>query len=280
MKTDNPYHYDKIAEAIQYLDDHFQEQPSLDQLAEQLNLSPFHLQRLFKDWVGVTPKKYLQFLSVSYAKSKLKKSDATLFDTALDTGLSGTGRLHDLFINLEGMTPGEYKNGGEHLSINYRYDETPFGNILVASTQKGICYLAFIENNETGLAELKKQFPNAQYQSQEDELQREVLAVFHNDWDELKEIKLHLKGSEFQLKVWEALLSIPSGKLATYGEIAQKIEQPKASRAVGTAIGSNPIAYLVPCHRVIQSSGKTGGYRWNPIRKKAILGWEAAKTDS
>lgn len=270
------YHYDKIAEAIQYLDEHFKEQPSLDTIAEQIHMSPFHFQRLFKDWVGVSPKKYLQFLSVNYAKSQLQHNENTLFDTALETGLSGTSRLHDLFVNIEGMTPGEYKNGGEKLSINYSFAESPFGDMLVASTQKGICFMVFVEDVESGLLELRKQFPKATYQRKVDQLQQAALFIFQNDWSKLSEIKLHLKGTDFQLKVWEALLSIPQGKLATYGEIAKKINQPKASRAVGTAIGSNPIAYLIPCHRVIQSSGNTGGYRWNPIRKKAIIGWEAA----
>ena len=274
----NTYHYDKIAEAIEYLDEHFKEQPTLDDIAKHLNMSSFHFQRLFKDWVGVTPKKYIQFLSVNYAKNKLKKDENTLFDTALDTGLSGTSRLHDLFINIEGMTPGEYKNGGKSLNINYSYAETQFGDILVASTKKGICHIAFVDNEEEALQVLINSFPNANYQQKTDNIQQEILMVFLNDWDKLNEIKLHIKGTDFQLKVWEALLTIPKGKLETYGEIAKKIAKPNASRAVGTAIGSNPIAYLIPCHRVIQSSGKTGGYRWNPIRKKAILGWEAAKT--
>lgn len=280
MNADKSYHYAKIAEAIQYLDTHFQEQPSLENVAEHIHMSPFHFQRLFKDWVGVTPKKYLQFLSVNYAKSRLEKNESTLFDAALDTGLSGTGRLHDLFINIEGMTPGEYKNGGEKLSINYSYAETPFGDVLIASTGTGICHIAFEDDHEEGVISLKKQFPKARYQQKSDRVQQSVYKIFANDWEEPSEIKLHLRGSEFQLKVWEALLSIPKGGLATYGDIAQEIDHPKASRAVGTAIGSNPIAYLIPCHRVIQSSGKTGGYRWNPIRKKAILGWEAAKTEA
>ncbi|KAB1154209.1 methylated-DNA--[protein]-cysteine S-methyltransferase [Tenacibaculum aiptasiae] len=274
----NTYHYNKIAEAIEYLDEHFKKQPSLDDIAEHIHLSPHHFQRLFKDWVGVSPKKYIQYLSLNYAKKKLKKDGNTLFDTALETGLSGTSRLHDLFINIEGMTPGEYKNGGKTLNINYSYAETQFGDILVATTKKGICHIAFVDNKEEALQILINNFPNANYEQKVDKIQQEILKVFLNNWDELSEIKLHLKGTDFQLKVWEALLTIPKGKLATYGEIAKKIAKPNAQRAVGTAIGSNPIAYLIPCHRVIQSSGKTGGYRWNPIRKKAILGWEAAKT--
>ena len=285
--SSTPIQYDKIAKAIEYLDEHFKQQPSLDQVAEQLNMSSFHFQRLFKDWVGISPKKYVQFLTVSYAKSQLEVEKSNLLNVAVDSGLSGTGRLHDLFVSIEGMTPGEYKKGGQSLTINYSFSETPFGEVIVASTNKGICYLAFIENIEQGLDELKQQFPKATYQQQVDTFQKDCLSIFRNDWSnindsklhtlKLKKMKLHLKGTDFQLKVWQALLSIPQGGLVTYGEVARRINQPTASRAVGTAIGSNPIAYLIPCHRIIQSSGHTGGYRWNPIRKKAIIGWEAAK---
>ncbi|UTW66321.1 methylated-DNA--[protein]-cysteine S-methyltransferase [bacterium SCSIO 12643] len=277
MKENSTYYYDKVANAIQYLDDHFKEQPSLEEIATHMNLSPYHFQRIFTEWVGVSPKKYIQFLSVNYAKNILEQSGKSLFDTALDTGLSGTGRLHDLFVNIEGMTPGEYKNGGEKLTIHYSFAETPFGDILVAATQKGVCFMSFIMSQEEGKNVLKKEFPNAIFVQKADKMQQDALFIFQNDWSKLNEIKLHLKGSDFQLKVWEALLSIPQGKLTTYGVIAKKIHQPNASRAVGTAIGNNPVAFLIPCHRVIQSSGKFGGYRWNPIRKKAIIGWEAAQ---
>lgn len=277
MKENSTYYYDKVANAIQYLDDHFKEQPSLEEIATHVNLSPYHFQRIFTEWVGVSPKKYIQFLSVNYAKNVLEQSGKTLFDTALDTGLSGTGRLHDLFVNIEGMTPGEYKNGGGKLTIQYSFAETPFGDILVAATQKGVCFMSFILSQDEGMNDLKKEFPNAAFVQKVDKMQQDALFIFQNDWSKLNEVKLHLKGSDFQLKVWEALLSIPQGKLTTYGVIAKKIHQPNASRAVGTAIGSNPVAFLIPCHRVIQSSGKFGGYRWNPIRKKAIIGWEAAQ---
>lgn len=277
MKT-TTYQYNKIAEAIQYLDENFKEQPALNEIADHVNMSPFHFQRLFKEWVGVTPKKYVQYLSINFAKSRLEAKN-TLFDTAIDTGLSGTGRLHDLFINIEGMTPGEYKNGGEKLQINYSFAESPFGDLIIAATNKGICHIAFVEDTNEGLEELKSIFPNARYHQKVDQIQQSALFIFQNDWSKLGEIKLHLKGSDFQLKVWEALLTIPQGNLATYGDIAKRINKPNASRAVGTAIGNNPIAYLIPCHRVIQSSGKTGGYRWNPIRKKAIIGWDAAKAE-
>lgn len=270
------YQYEKIAKAIAFIDDNHKGQPSLDAIAEHVNLSPFHFQRLFKEWVGISPKKYLKFISSNYAKSLLRKKESNLFDTAFEMGLSGTGRLHDMFVTIEGMTPGEYKNGGSSLIINYSFAETPFGEIIVAATNKGICHMAFSENNVLAFEELQAIFPNAIFNQKVDKFQQDALFIFHNDWTNLNEIKLHLKGTKFQLKVWEALLSIPYGNLSTYGEIAEAIQHPKASRAVGTAIGNNPIAYLIPCHRVIQKSGKFGGYHWNPTRKKAIIGWEAS----
>jgi len=277
MRDNKTYQYNKIAEAITYIDNNFKEQPSLDIIAKHVNLSAFHFQRLFKDWVGISPKQYLKYISSSYAKSLLKKKENSLFNTAFDMGLSGTSRLHDMFITIEGMTPGEYKNGGSTLKINFSFAETSFGKIIVASTNKGICHLAFSESNTLAFEELQTIFPNATFNQKFDTFQQEALQIFFNDWTNLNKIKLHLKGTKFQLKVWEALLSIPYGNLSTYGEIAKTIEHPKASRAVGTAIGNNPIAYLIPCHRVIQKSGNIGGYHWNPIRKKVIIGWEASK---
>ena len=280
MNTQETINYERIAEAINYIKLNFKEQPNLDEVAEKVNLSPFHFQRLFTDWAGISPKKFLQYLSLEYAKNILKEKQATLFDTAFDTGLSGTGRLHDLFINLEGMTPAEYKNGGAALSINYSFAETPFGNVIVASTPKGICYMAFADDRDIAFIELQQQFPNAKYQQLADAMQQNALFIFRRDWSELAAIKLHLKGTAFQLKVWEALLKIPMGGLNTYGNIAQKIELPNASRAVGSAIGNNPVAFLIPCHRVIRSTGEFGQYHWGSTRKTAIIGWEAAQVNS
>ena len=198
----------------------------------------------------------------------------------METGLSGTGRLHDLFINIEGMTPGEFKKGGENLSINYSYAESPFGDIIVASTPKGICHIAFIDHEERAFEKLKNKFPNATYKQVCDTIQQNALFFFTHDWDKLNRMKLHLKGTDFQIKVWETLINIPMGSLSTYGSIADQIDNPKASRAVGSAIGQNPVAFLIPCHRVIQSTGVFGGYHWGSHRKTAMIGWEAAKTDS
>jgi len=279
MKEQLEINYNRIAEAIEFIKQNFREQPNLDEVAQRVNLSPFHFQRLFNEWAGTTPKKFLQYISLEHAKRLLKDTQATLFDTAIDTGLSGTSRLHDLFINIEGMTPAEYKNGGKNLSINYSFAESPFGNIIVASTLKGVCYMAFNEDEELALENLQAVFPNASFTRKLDMLQQNALFIFQSDWSKLNQIKLHLKGSAFQLKVWETLLKIPMGGVATYGSIARQIEHSNASRAVGSAIGHNPVAYLIPCHRVIQSSGEIGGYMWGSTRKSAILGWEAARTN-
>ncbi len=279
MTEQEQINYDRIAESIRYLKENFKEQPSLNEIASKVHLSPFHFQRLFSDWAGVSPKKFTQYLSVEYAKQLLKGQQETLLDTAYKTGLSGTSRLHDLFVNIEGMTPGEYKMGGENLTIHFSFFKSPFGTLLAASTSKGICHISFEDENRHDLTTLKQQFPNAKYQQKVDKFQQDALLVFQNDWKNLDTINLHLKGSPFQLKVWEALLKIPMGGLTTYGKIAQTIQRPKASRAVGTAIGRNPVAYLIPCHRVIQSSGGLGGYRWGTTRKTAIIGWEASKVN-
>ncbi|WP_299487389.1 methylated-DNA--[protein]-cysteine S-methyltransferase [uncultured Allomuricauda sp.] len=279
MESQEDINYKRIAKAIAHINANFKEQPSLDEIAEKVHLSPYHFQRMFTEWAGISPKKFLQYISVQHAKKILGEHNATLFDAAIDTGLSGTSRLHDLFISIEGMTPGEFKNDGENLNINYSYAQSPFGLIVIASTPKGVCYISFTEDEEKGLYELKTQFPRAEYHQRVDQMQANALMVFGKDWSQVSDIKLHLKGTDFQLKVWESLLKIPKGNLTTYGKIAKMIDKPKASRAVGTAIGSNPIAYLIPCHRVIQSSGGFGGYRWDSIRKTAIIGWEAAHVE-
>ncbi|MDN5289253.1 MAG: ada [Mucilaginibacter sp.] len=276
MNTQEKINYDRIAEAINYIKLNFKQQPNLDDVAEKVHLSPFHFQRLFTDWAGISPKKFLQYLSLDYAKGILKDKQATLFDTAFETGLSGTGRLHDLFINIEGMTPAEYKNGGKELDINYSFAESPFGNIIVASTPKGICYMAFADDREGAFSKLHEQFPNATYTQVVDVAQQDALFIFKKDWSELSNIKLHLKGTNFQLKVWETLLKIPMGGLSTYGDISQQLHSPGASRAVGSAVGANPVAFLIPCHRVIKSTGEFGQYHWGSTRKTAIIGWEAA----
>ena len=280
MKAQDEINFTRIAEAIKFIQLNFKRQPSLEEIAEKANLSPFHFQRLFSEWAGTSPKKFLQYISIGYAKTCLKENQFSLFETALQTGLSGTSRLHDLFVTIEGMTPGEYKNGGENLAINYSFAETPFGTVIIASTPTGICHLVFSDDDELALMQLKTKFPAASYMPKTDLIQQNALAIFQHDWTKLKQVKLHLKGTDFQLKIWETLLKIPMGSLSTYGCIANEIGQPKASRAAGSAIGDNPVAFLIPCHRVIQASGALGGYRWDPNRKTAIIGWEAAKMET
>lgn len=277
MSEQQKLNYERIASAIRFIEENRQDQPKLEAVAEYVNMSLFHFQRIFQEWAGITPKHFLQYLNVEYAKYILQKTHASLLDTAYEVGLSGTGRLHDLFVNIEGMTPGEYKNGGENLSINYSFAESPFGEIFVASTSKGICCMEFADNHETAFNSLLQKFPNAKFSQIVDKTQQNALFIFTQDWSKLKEIKLHLKGTDFQLKVWDALLKIPMGGLTTYGDIATEINNPKACRAVGTAVGENPVAFLIPCHRVIRSSGALGNYHWGEIRKTAIIGWEAAK---
>lgn len=270
--------YGRVEKAIHYINEHFQQQPSLDEIAQAIHVSPYHFQRIFSEWAGVSPKKFMQYISLNYAKSLLKNRIG-LLDVTYETGLSSCSRLHDLFVNIEGMTPGEFKNGGADLTINYCFAESPFGKVIVASTKKGVCNMSFEEDENKALLDLKKHFPNAKYCQLTDKFQQDALFIFQKDWKYLDKIKLHLAGTPFQLKVWESLLKIPMGALVTYGDIAKNIGNPKSSRAVGSAIGSNPVAFLIPCHRVIQSSGKISGYLWGETKKKAIIGWEAAKME-
>lgn len=275
MSQDQSHHYSRIAEAIRYLGENFRSQPDLDELASKMHLSSFHFQRMFSEWAGVSPKKFLQYLSLEHAKGMLRER-ATLMDTAFETGLSGTGRLHDLFIHIEGMTPGEYKNGGAALSIQYAFAETQFGPVIIASTHRGVCYMAFYVEEAAALEELKRKFPGAALSPATDAHQQEALKVFSGA---PAQVKLHLKGTPFQLKVWEALLKIPPGQLSSYNLLAQQIAHHKASRAVGSAVGDNPVAYIIPCHRVIQSSGIIGQYHWGSVRKASMIGWEAAQQE-
>jgi AraC family transcriptional regulator of adaptative response/methylated-DNA-[protein]-cysteine methyltransferase len=277
MDIQNKIHYERIAKAIDFIKQNFKQQPKLDEIAQFVSISPSHFQRLFTEWAGTSPKKFLQYISIEHAKKILKDGNSSLLDTTIKTGLSSTSRLHDLFITIEGMTPAEFKSGGKNLEIEYSYSNSPFGNIFIASTSKGICHLTFEKDKIIALENLKAKYPNAIFMEYNNCLHQNALLIFKNDWTELQKIKLHLKGTDFQLKVWESLLSIPFGQLSTYSSVAKNIGNPKASRAVGTAIGNNPIAFLIPCHRVIKSTGKFDGYHWGTTRKTAIIGWEQSK---
>ena len=268
--------YQRIAAALTYAQANFQAQPDLDELAAQAHWSPFHFQRKFQEWAGVSPKKFLQYLSLDHAKRMLRQQ-VSVAEAAHETGLSGTGRLHDLFVTLEAMTPGEYRHGGAALTIAYSIGESAFGPYLVASTAKGICKLAFLEDEATALAELRAEWPHATLAAQETALHTQVAQFFTRDFPPTGRLHLHLKGTSFQLKIWESLLQVPEGELRTYAQLAEAAERSAAVRAAGTAIGANPVAYLIPCHRVIRGTGELGQYRWGSTRKAALLGCEAAR---
>lgn len=283
MTAQNKFDFNRIADAIDIIKNNFKQQPSLEEIAQQINVSPSHFQKMFTEWAGVSPKKFIQYISISHAKKMLGNHAAnklpTLFETAIDTGLSGTGRLHDLFINIEAMTPGDYKNGGQNLTIHYSFASTIFGDIIVASTFKGICHIAFIEDETDAIKKVHEDFPKANFIHSFQPIHQQIKNIFAGNWTDINKIKLHLKGTPFQLKVWEALLKIPMGRLETYGNIANNINSPKAARAVGSAIGDNPIAFLIPCHRVIQATGLFGQYMWGAKRKTAMIGWEAVRVE-
>lgn len=274
-----PASFHQVADAIAYLKAHFQDQPSLSETAAAVHLSPFHFHRLFSEWAGTTPKRFLEYLTLQYARQCLKEGNQSVMNTALDAGLSGANRLHDLFVSLEGMTPAAWRDGGANLTIRHQVMDTPFGLAFVATTDRGICHLSFIDDERAATASLQIDFPNARLVTATDSHQEQLSRFFAQDWNHLPQIRLHLKASPFQLRVWAALLRIPSGRLASYGDLAKQLGMPKAARAIGSAIGSNPVAWLIPCHRVIQASGALGGYRWGVTRKEAMIGWEAARRE-
>ena len=271
--------YTRIEQAITYLEENFRDQPDLAEIAQNVHLSPYHFQRLFKRWAGISPKQFAQYLTIEYAKQMLAQSHSVL-DTSLEAGLSGPSRLHDLFVTFEAITPGEFKNKGEGLAITYGFHDTPFGQCLLATTERGICNLSFVEDNnrEQALKELKAQWPNSTFIENSQYTQGLVNQVFQPDNPQSDTpVHLLLKGTNFQVKVWEALLKIPEGMMVSYNDVAAAIGQPTATRAVASAIAKNPVAYLIPCHRVIRKMGVINNYRWGTPRKKAILGWEAGR---
>ncbi|GAB3898460.1 methylated-DNA--[protein]-cysteine S-methyltransferase [Larkinella knui] len=270
--------YQQIARSIEFLTENFRGQPSLADVADRANLSEYHFQRLFSDWAGVSPKKFLQYLTLDFAKERLRRG-LTLAEAADEAGLSGTGRLHDLFVVLEGVTPGQFKQAGNGLTIRYAVFESPFGPYVLGAIGDKICKLEFLDEveptDEISLAErFITDWPEARLLPDAASLRPLATTIFAETGR--KPLRILVKASPFQLKVWEALLRIPEGQVVSYDQIASAIGMPAASRAVGTAIGSNPVGYLIPCHRVIRKTGLFGNYRWGTTRKTALLGWEAA----
>lgn len=269
--------YDRIHAAIEFLVEHLAEQPSLNEVAAHLNLSPYHFQRLFSRWTGVTPKRFLQVLTVERAKALLRES-TSLLEVSNHLGLSSGSRLYDHFVHLEALTPGEFKNAGAGVLIEYGVHPTQFGEAFIALTARGVCRLAFLGGGgvDEQILELKKNWRNARLQQNLVATAEQLNTLFSTAKPD-RPLSLCVVGTNFQVNVWRALLRIPPGALVSYNQIAQAIGHPKSARAVGTAVGANPIAVVIPCHRVIQQSGALGGYRWGAVRKHALHAWEAAR---
>jgi AraC family transcriptional regulator of adaptative response/methylated-DNA-[protein]-cysteine methyltransferase len=276
--------YHRIEQAIQYLEANFQRQPELDEVAEKVHLSPFHFQRIFTEWAGISPKRFLQFLTINFLKGKLTESK-NIIEAAEAAGLSSQSRVYDLFTTLEAVTPQEYKLHGSGIRIEYGFHQTTFGYCLIGVTERGICWLSFLQSDEDPIVELNKMkahWHNSVFHQDQELTEAFAHRIFQAGKDSsagANEKKLHafVKGTNFQVKVWEALLRIPLGNVTTYQDIAHQIESPRAVQAVGSAVGANHIAYLIPCHRVIRKDGVLGEYRWSATRKKGIIGWEMAK---
>lgn len=274
----------RIERALAYIRAHFRDQPELDEIAAAAALSPFHFQRLFTRWAGVSPKQFLGYLTLDHAKRALDRADSVL-DAAYDAGLSGPSRLHDLFVNFEGITPGQYKAMGDGLDVRYGVHAGFLGDFVVAVTDRGICGLQFVNaagEDGAALADIRRRLPGATFRLAQDETWAACESVFGpGHGDPARPLRLWYKGTNFQIKVWQALLSIPPGALVTYGDIARAIGQPTAARAVGSAIGANPIGLLIPCHRVIRATDLfETNYRWGAERKLALIGWEQAQREN
>ncbi|MBD2568447.1 methylated-DNA--[protein]-cysteine S-methyltransferase [Anabaena lutea] len=270
--------YECIAKAIAFLHENHLHQPDLQTVAQHVQLSEYHFQRLFTKWAGISPKRFLQYLTVEYAKSKIIETKS-LLSLTMDVGLSSPGRLHDLFVKLEAMSPGEFKSGGAGLKIWYGIHETPFGDCLIATTVRGICNLHFLDTGDEETAEqtLRQEWKNAEIIHDQDVTEETITRIFQPVADNSPPLIVHVKGTNFQIQVWRSLLRVPWGGITTYQGLAASMDRPTAARAVGNALGSNPVAHLIPCHRVIRESGEMGGYRWGLERKTVLLGWEASR---
>ena len=276
----NACDYARIEAAILYLEEHFRDQPSLDDVARKVGLSPHHFQRLFRRWAGISPKRFSQFLTLDYAKAQLEAS-ASVLDAAYDAGLSGPSRLHDLFVTYEAMSPGAFKQGGDGVDISYGVHPSPFGPCFVGQTERGICALGFADDRrsdaQTVRAEFVHRWPAARFREDQAATEPVVARIFDGRQAAGAEpLRLALCGTNFQLKVWEALLRIPPGRITSYHALAQALGLPSSARAVGGAVAANPVSYLIPCHRVIRRSGRISNYEWGQSRKRVMLGWEAA----
>ena len=270
--------YARIADAIRFIASQVERQPTLDEIAAHVHLSPFHFQRLFSRWAGVTPKRYLQVLTLERAKALLQES-RPLLEVADTLGLSSGSRLYDHFVQLEAVTPGEYKQRGAGLVIDHGVHDTPFGQAFVALTPRGVCNFSFLDGKapEAPLATLAQHWPAATLQEAPSRTQGVITTMFDGSKAPDRPISLHVSGTNFQISVWRALLQIPPAKVVSYAQVASAVGNPKAVRAVGLAVGANPVALMIPCHRVIQQNGKLGGYHWGETRKQAIHAWEAAR---
>lgn len=277
--ADQARQYDLVARAIEFIRSHARHQPSLAEISDSLGLSEFHLQRIFSEWAGVSPKRFLQYVTKEYAKQALRNS-GDLLSVTMDAGLSSPGRLHDLMVTCEAMSPGEIKSMGADLEIGFGEAPTPFGNALIAWTQRGICHLGFVEDDAlvNVLASLKRDWPNATFLPDQP-LAQQLAARIFNASTSAQPLHLMLRGTNFQIKVWEALISVAPGEIVSYSQLAKMAGAPKASRSVGTAVGKNNIALLIPCHRVIRETGEIGGYRWGLCRKAALLAREGAQAE-
>lgn len=272
----NPDHYATVAAAIRHLETHREEQPSLDQLAQAVGLSPGHLQRVFTAWAGISPKRFLQALTKAHARALLAASRRN-FSSALEAGLSSGGRLHDLFVECEGVTPGEVARQGSGLIIDYGLAATPFGGALIGRSPRGVCHLRFVDGDAAvAEAELAAEWPHATRRRDDAAAGDIAQRIFARapEPDRAAPLALWLKGTNFQLQVWQALLRLPAGSVTTYGELARQLDKPGAARAVGSAVGANPVGWLIPCHRVLRETGALGGYRWGLVRKQAMLARE------
>lgn len=277
--TSHAYQYEQIARAIDYLYVNFRAQPSLEEVAAQVNMSAFHFQRMFTEWAGISPKRFLQFLTTDYLKHRITGFD-NLIDAADAAGLSSQSRVYDLFVNLEAVTPQEYKEKGSGIHIEYGFHPTPFGECIIGVTSRGICHLSFLQEDSrsTAIEELERAWENATICENSHHTETMAHAIFNRKPGKPEKLSVLVKGTNFQVKVWNALLQVPFGQVSSYQSIAQHIGQPNALQAVGSAIGANPIAYLIPCHRIIRKNLIIGEYHWGTERKKAMLGWEMTKT--